>query len=282
MFDNINSTKASDQNSNSNGGIKKENTFSHGPMPPPIPNQGAKEELVKKQASEPVSNTAINPVTPEKSATKESRPPGVVEDIFAETDTVVPNPRGIAKSSIFKPKTDNAAGQNSLPVEPSSKPKMGKLLILGMLAVGLIFISVGSFFIYRMVTGDTDNADTIPVIDDIGEAADNNQVQKQPATVPDNKNLLPDEPDTKNEKLPVEDIDQDTDQDGLTDKEERAIGTDINNQDTDNDNLFDREEVRVYKTDPLNPDTDGDGYLDGDEVSNQFNPKGAGKLYELK
>lgn len=41
----------------------------------------------------------------------------------------------------------------------------------------------------------------------------------------------------------------DSDQDGLTDQEEKMIGTD-----------------------PLNPDTDGDGYSDGEEVSSGYNP----------
>ena len=41
----------------------------------------------------------------------------------------------------------------------------------------------------------------------------------------------------------------DTDQDGLTDQEEKAIGTDV-----------------------ANPDTDGDGYSDGKELSGGFNP----------
>jgi len=47
----------------------------------------------------------------------------------------------------------------------------------------------------------------------------------------------------------------DSDQDGLTDQEEQALGTD-----------------------PHNPDTDGDGYLDGAEVKAGYNPLGAGKL----
>ena len=74
----------------------------------------------------------------------------------------------------------------------------------------------------------------------------------------------------------------DTDQDGLTDKEEIAIGTDINNVDSDSDGLFDREEIEVYKTDPLNSDTDADGYLDGEEVKGGYNPKGEGRLFEIK
>ena len=73
----------------------------------------------------------------------------------------------------------------------------------------------------------------------------------------------------------------DTDGDGLTDGEERRLGTNVNSSDSDGDDLFDREEVRVYKTDPLNPDTDGDGYQDGDEVRDGYNPNGSGKLFEL-
>ena len=73
----------------------------------------------------------------------------------------------------------------------------------------------------------------------------------------------------------------DSDGDGLSDKEEALLGTNINNADSDNDGLYDREEVKVYKTDPLNPDTDGDSYFDGSEVNDGYNPKGAGKLYEI-
>lgn len=48
--------------------------------------------------------------------------------------------------------------------------------------------------------------------------------------------------------------------------------------DTDNDGLTDYEEKEIYFTDPNNPDTDGDGYLDGEEVKAGYNPKGEGKL----
>ncbi|TAN37218.1 MAG: OmpA family protein [Verrucomicrobia bacterium] len=67
--------------------------------------------------------------------------------------------------------------------------------------------------------------------------------------------------------------DMDSDGDGLTDKEEIALGTDPYNPDTDGDGLTDGEEVhgvmvngKLVKTDPLNPDTDGDGLSDGAEV----------------
>jgi len=70
----------------------------------------------------------------------------------------------------------------------------------------------------------------------------------------------------------------DTDKDGLTDEEEKRLGTDSLNSDTDKDGLSDYDEAKVYKTNPLNPDTDGDGYLDGVEVAHGFNPLGAGNL----
>ena len=73
----------------------------------------------------------------------------------------------------------------------------------------------------------------------------------------------------------------DTDRDGLTDDEEKELGTSINSTDTDNDGLFDYEEVKVYGTDPTDPDTDNDTFLDGAEVKSGYNPKGEGELYNL-
>lgn len=64
----------------------------------------------------------------------------------------------------------------------------------------------------------------------------------------------------------------DSDGDGLTDDEEKDLGTSSNKADTDADGLTDRAEIQAYKTDPLNPDTDGDGYPDGEEVINGFDP----------
>lgn len=58
----------------------------------------------------------------------------------------------------------------------------------------------------------------------------------------------------------------DSDGDGLSDAEERLIGTDPLDPDTDKDGLNDGEEVKVYGTDPLNRDTDADLLGDGDEV----------------
>ena len=64
----------------------------------------------------------------------------------------------------------------------------------------------------------------------------------------------------------------DSDGDGLTDDEERQIGTDPLNPDTDGDALGDGDEVKNRGTDPLNPDTDTDLLADGEEVTRGTDP----------
>lgn len=58
----------------------------------------------------------------------------------------------------------------------------------------------------------------------------------------------------------------DPDLDGLTNGEERELGTDGQVADTDGDGLNDGDEFKKYKTDPLKADTDGDGLSDYAEV----------------
>ncbi len=67
----------------------------------------------------------------------------------------------------------------------------------------------------------------------------------------------------------------DTDNDGLYDNEETALGTDINNPDTDGDGLNDGNEVNLYSTNPLSADTDSDGMPDSFEVANSLLPTDA-------
>jgi PKD repeat protein len=59
----------------------------------------------------------------------------------------------------------------------------------------------------------------------------------------------------------------DTDGDGLTDKEEmQTVKTDPTNPDTDGEGLSDYEECYIYRTNPRQPDTDYDGLTDYEEV----------------
>jgi len=64
----------------------------------------------------------------------------------------------------------------------------------------------------------------------------------------------------------------DTDLDGLTDAAEARLGTDPNDDDTDHDGLSDKEEVGTYLTNPLVADSDGDTFLDGVEVRGGYDP----------
>jgi len=80
----------------------------------------------------------------------------------------------------------------------------------------------------------------------------------------------------------VVEVTNDADHDGLTDEEEKSLGTNPNLVDTDHDGLSDYDEVKVYKTNPLKPDTDGDGVIDGTEVKKGYNPNGSGKLLDFE
>ena len=64
----------------------------------------------------------------------------------------------------------------------------------------------------------------------------------------------------------------DSDNDGLTDRQESEFGTDPNSRDSDGDGLSDGDEVLIHGSDPLNPDTDGDSVIDGEETELGFNP----------
>jgi YVTN family beta-propeller protein len=66
--------------------------------------------------------------------------------------------------------------------------------------------------------------------------------------------------------------DTDDDNDGLTDSQEQAFGTNSLLADTDGDNLNDGLEVNTLGTNPLLLDTDGDGYNDDVEVNIGSNP----------
>ena len=66
----------------------------------------------------------------------------------------------------------------------------------------------------------------------------------------------------------------DSDGDGLSDREEEELGTNLYNADTDGDGVLDRDEER-YGTNPNDADSDGDGYLDGYELAVGTDPNDA-------
>jgi cytoskeletal protein RodZ len=74
----------------------------------------------------------------------------------------------------------------------------------------------------------------------------------------------------------------DADRDGLTDEEESAAGTKVDNADSDDDGLSDLAEVKTYKSNPLVADSDGDGKRDGEEVKAGLDPNGPGTLLDIE
>ncbi|MFH1529163.1 MAG: choice-of-anchor L domain-containing protein [Pseudomonadota bacterium] len=71
-------------------------------------------------------------------------------------------------------------------------------------------------------------------------------------------------------------LDEDDDDDGLSDADEDAAGTDPLDRDTDGDGIEDGEEVVAgqdgFVTDPLDADSDDDGVSDGDEIDRGTDP----------
>lgn len=64
----------------------------------------------------------------------------------------------------------------------------------------------------------------------------------------------------------------DSDNDTLTDRKEKELGTNPYSMDTDRDGLPDGYEINESKTDPLKADSDGDGLNDGDELDLGLDP----------
>ncbi|MEQ1529179.1 MAG: Ig-like domain-containing protein, partial [Methylococcales bacterium] len=89
---------------------------------------------------------------------------------------------------------------------------------------------------------------------------------------------LPDDFELANGLNPNDPLDaqEDTDNDGLTAKQEYQAGTNIKVADSDGDGITDGEELAQGKdgfiTDPLNADSDGDGVNDRDEIVAGYNP----------
>ncbi len=93
---------------------------------------------------------------------------------------------------------------------------------------------------------------------------------------------IPDDYEIANGLNPNDRVDalEDADGDGLTNKEEYDLGTDLNDPDSDDDGITDGEEVVEgddgFVTNPLLKDSDGDGINDGLEVLTGSDPTSSG------
>ncbi|MFA6171033.1 MAG: hypothetical protein WC715_01025 [Patescibacteria group bacterium] len=271
MFENANSQS---QNQNPAGGPQANNSMPRPPMPA-APGAGPKPEGV--------------------------------EDIFSQMEGgEKPRPPELRPKSSITPPASPEAERLAIHHEDDKK----KLAIAGLGLGGLILIFVGLWYSYNIfLPGRQEKKDTNA--ETANEAVNTNTSANQAAnnsantsenngsgantansgnagsTTPEDltgAGQLIEQQDKTNSALIGADLQEgiDSDNDGLNDTEEQSLGTDSQKVDTDGDGLFDKEEVYTYKTDPLNKDTDGDGYEDGSEVKGGYNPKGPGKLYEVK
>ncbi len=280
MFDNLNTNKQQNQGGNGNENVKKATQNQSG-----IGFNQNNQTVPQPQKSMDSKNDNI--ATPQKLNKQQ-----MAEDIFAEVDKEVGEQvieslnHNKERPESLQPKNIATINEAESAVAASLQENKGNVLkkiifvLLGILVLGGIVY--GGFWSYNNLYKQSD----IVVEEEFLPAQDD--AIKKTETSPNNKNINNTANNIKDNNSQQPNIShkpkieiQDTDQDGLSDQEERALGTNVYNIDSDNDGLFDREEVKTYKTDPLNPDTDGDGYKDGEEVKNGYNPLGKGKLYEI-
>ncbi|MFA6028102.1 MAG: hypothetical protein WC752_04220 [Patescibacteria group bacterium] len=195
-----------------------------------------------------------------------------LEDIFSD---VASNPRASS------PLPSQPAYIQPAPVVPApiiaSAPRKKRfsivnilLIVLGTMAIGLLAVAGYYYWQNRSKTVSPTNTNTA-VLEDQGDIVPTN-TNIAPININANKN-------TNAEEEPIKKY-VDSDFDGLSDDAEATYETDPNKKDTDDDGLSDREEVKVYLTDPNRPDTDNDGFKDGAEVDGGYNPKGSGYLID--
>lgn len=142
-----------------------------------------------------------------------------------------------------------------------------KFLVTGLIIVVLLFVS--GFFWFKFRNNKVNKVDNVLNSDKLNQPSPEvvqQQRQKLETNLEDLQKVLDEKKKT------------DSDLDGLSDAEEKTLGTDSKKIDTDGDGITDYDEVKIYHTNPLKADTDGDGYSDGAELRRGYDPLGPGKL----
>jgi len=293
MFDNLNPQ----QNNQGQGGQSNQPNN----MSTPVRKPAGEPAYARASAGEPEDIFAgTDSGRIQRSTPVSTDKPSQFQPKTATSAQTIAQPAQPAQTSQFSAPISNTPVLTSQPAEGSDDKKYVIIGIIVISVLVIILISMIALAYYKAgstgsgvnLTPNQNNVNT--------EQPTSNQIQPSNITETPTETLVPGDitepvtpitPITSEPTTPVQNnvnsqeyiLDEitDSDKDGMTDGEEKRLGTDPNNVDTDEDGLFDREEVRVYKTDPTNPDTDGDGYTDGSEVKNGYNPNGPGKLYEL-
>lgn len=196
-------------------------------------------------------------------------PAGQIEDMFSSTDQPTAS-RGYVPQGM--PYRQGPAITDADLFRGSGLPwgRIITIIIIVLVVIGVVIAAVWGFsYISGGLKTQTVNTPVVPQTPAVTPAAVTPAATTTVVTQPTS--------------TAITESNKDSDGDGLTDAEEKTLGTDPNKADTDGDGLTDWAEVKIYKTDPLNPDTDGDSYADGAEVINGFDPlkPGNARLYEV-
>ena len=207
-----------------------------------------------------------------------------VEDIFGSSDS-----QAISRASMSgqPPQFPAMPGQlaNHRPISEAELFGRGKSLSFGklitiviVLVIVLLAITAGIFGYNYLSSLSKSNSQTAQPLPTGGNAEPATTTAEMPALA----TTTVSSPTTTNTPALTADT-ADSDGDGLTDSEEKALGTDSLKADSDSDGLTDWAEIKIYKTNPLNADTDGDTYKDGQEVINGYDPAkpGNAKLFSV-
>lgn len=227
------------------------------------------------------------------------------DDMFAELDPVqapvtsaAPEKPSALQSGKIKPASQttmppssqgnqapSAVTPNSMMVTDDRPGGMKKIIIV-VVAIVLVAIMAAGVYYFILNKPKTPSEETVENTNTVVNQNVNVNVNNNINTVeaePVDENDLDDDFDglsnAQERELGTNPFEADSDNDALFDQDEVEIyGTDPLDSDTDNDELSDHDEIIVWRTDPLDPDSDGDGYQDGVEVNNGYNPLGDGLL----
>lgn len=247
--------------------------------PSPLPNTASAPEFgaAVKNASEP--EDIFDKVSPLKPAAEAAPPADALEEQKADEPELRQPPSVFNRGSYegLPPQAGAAVARDvpmpQAPKAPGIVERKNVVLFIVFVVLALAAAAGAAWWFFGRGSGSGAPADTASqkapggnkVYDLYNNQIENKEVKEAEVPVEDNTAKLP---ELESPLLQP----QDTDEDGLTDEEESALGTSINSADTDGDGLFDREEVKIYKTDPLVADTDGDKVNDGDEIKNNSDP----------